>query len=88
MNVTLKLPDDLVFNARHLALDEQVSLSGLVRELLNKKLEEKKNSSPKPLCWIDVFSGDANDPFLEYDLPLEDRKTIPNRDFSFDAEIK
>ncbi len=38
MNVTLKLPDELIKEARHLALDAGKSLSALVADLLAQRL--------------------------------------------------
>ncbi len=83
MNVTLKLPDELVREARHLALDENTTLSTLVMELLSKKLEGKTNLKIPPSSWIDAFSGASDDEFLDREFPLEDRKALPNREFSF-----
>ena len=40
MNVTISLPDDLVKKARHLAVDQGVSLSTYLRRLLEKQVEE------------------------------------------------
>ena len=86
MNVTLKLPDELVREARHLASDENTSLSALVMELLSKKLEEKTNLKPSPSSWIEAFSGASDDEFLDREFPLEDRNTLPNREFSFQPD--
>lgn len=39
MNITLRIPDDLGKRAKHLAVDEGKSLSAVVVELLEKRLE-------------------------------------------------
>ena len=83
MNVTLKLPDELVRNARHLAVVENTSLSAIVTELLRLKLKASAQSKDTPQSGIDAFSSDPDDAFLDRDFPLEDRKAIPNREFSF-----
>ncbi len=86
MNVTLKLPDHLVREARHLALDENTSLSALVVELLTRKLEERTAHRSAPKSWIDAFSGEPDDKFLERDFPMEDRKIIPIRETVFEPD--
>ena len=80
MNVTLKLPDDLCREAKHRAVDQSKSLSqwmaDLVRVELNKPPQTAKN---QPLTWMDAFSGDADEMFLERDFPLPDRKSLKAR---------
>ena len=77
MNVTLQLPDHLVRSARDLALDENTSLSNLVRDLLSKKLDERTPPEATAGSWIDAFIGEAGDELLERDFPLAGRKTSP-----------
>lgn len=84
MNVTLKLPDDLVKKARHLAIDENTSLSGLVAQLLSSRLSARRTDADSRRSWIDAFSGEVDDGHLERDLPIEDRKLHRDRDFSFE----
>ncbi len=83
MNVTLKLPDELCKAARHRAVDAEKSLSAYVAELLERDLEKPVEKSPRPKTWMDAFSGDKDDPYLEMDFPLEDRKAMKIRDFDF-----
>ena len=48
--------------------------------------DEKTRLQAPPRFWIDAFSGDADDEFLARDFPLEDRKTMPVREFSFQPD--
>jgi hypothetical protein len=48
--------------------------------------EEKMRLQAHHRSWIDAFSGDADDDFLDRDFPLEDRKTMPVREFSFEPD--
>lgn len=41
-NVTVSLPTDLLREARHLAVDQGVSLSGLLARLLQECVEERR----------------------------------------------
>lgn len=82
MNVTLKLPDHLGKAARHRAVDESKSLSAWVASLVARELA--KPDPEKPKTWMDAFSGDENDPYLDRDFPLEDRKTMKIREFNFE----
>ena len=41
MNVTVSLPDDLVKKARHLAVDQGVSLSRYIAELIEKQVGDE-----------------------------------------------
>ena len=86
MNVTLKLPDHLVREARHLALDENTSLSSLVGELLINRLKESSRFKIANRSWIDAFSGETEDAFLDRDFPLEDRNAMPIREYSFQRD--
>lgn len=47
MYVTLKLPDELAFKARHLAIDEKASLSTLASELLNERINLQRSRLQK-----------------------------------------
>jgi hypothetical protein len=84
MNVTLKLPDDLCKAARHLAVDESKSLSAWTAELMRREIEARAAKPEKPKTWMDAFSGDENDPYLDRDFPLENRKTMKIREFNFE----
>lgn len=84
MNVALKLPDELVREARHLALDENTSLSAMVAELLILKVEEKAEPV-KPLQTLDeaMMVPGMPDSFCEKDFLLPDRKKSKHREFTF-----
>lgn len=85
MNVTLKLPDDLIKEARHLALDERKSLSALVADLLAKRLGKSTGSAPPPQSLGEAMKVPGTpDWFYEKEFPLPDRKADPERAFIFD----
>ena len=84
MNVTLKLPDELCKAARHLAVDDSKSLSAWTAELMRREIEARAAKPEKPKTWMDAFSGDENDPYLDRDFPLEDRKSMTIREFNFE----
>ena len=87
MNVTLKLPDDLVRKARHLALDENTSLSALVSDLLTLRVEEKAAPKERPMSLIEAMTVPGMpDWFYEKEFPLEDRKTLKHREFTFEPD--
>ena len=48
--------------------------------------DEKTRLQTPPRSWIDAFSGDADDEFLERDFPLVDRKSLPIREFAFEPD--
>ncbi len=85
MNVTLKLPDDLCRRARHSAVDESKSLSAWVVGLIERALK-KPEPEHKPTLMEAMSLPDAPDWFYERELPLEDRKKMKDRGFSFDKE--
>jgi hypothetical protein len=86
MNVTLKLPDDLCRKARHRAVDESKSLSAWVAGLIEQAVDKPEpEEQPKTLAEAMMVPG-APDWFYEREFPLEDRKTMRYRDFSFDEE--
>jgi hypothetical protein len=80
MNVTLKLPDDLCRAAKHRAVDQSKSLSQWMADLVRRELGKTEKNSPKPRTWMDAFSGDADDGFLDRDFPLPDRKSLKARE--------
>lgn len=60
MNVTLKLSDDVVREARHEAIDENTSLSALVEQLLREDpKEEKPSAKSSESGGITAFAGRA-----------------------------
>lgn len=85
MNVTLKLPDETVREARHLAIDENTSLSALVAQLLDERIKQRSTRQPKD--WVDALRlPDAPDWFYEKDFPLPDRSEAKHREFSFEPD--
>lgn len=85
MNVTLKLPDETVREARHLAIDEKTSLSALVCELLEERIKQRSTRQPKD--WVEALMlPDAPDWFYEKDFPLPDRSEAKHREFSFEPD--
>lgn len=87
MNVTVKLPDDLVREARHLALDEKTSLSALVCDLLTTKLKERKTTLPKaPDLATSLLLPEEPDWFAKTGFPLENRDVVPLRGTPFRFE--
>jgi N-acetylglutamate synthase-like GNAT family acetyltransferase len=85
MNVTLKLPDETVREARHLAIDENTSLSGLVAQLLEERLKQRA-SKPQQSLAESLMLPDAPDWFYEKELPLPDRSESKHRTFSFEHD--
>lgn len=87
MNVTLKLPDDLVRKARHLAIEEDKSLSAWMADLVRRELEfpDSKINQPQSLFEA-MHTPGMPDWFYEKELPLPDRKDDKNREFSFEPD--
>ncbi len=91
MNVTLKLPDDLVRKARHLAIDENTSLSVLISELLDAKLKAQKHSDPKaPSLAESLLMPEEPEWFSQTEYPLLNRDVMPLRatPFHFEPDSK
>jgi len=88
MNVTLKLPDEMVREARHLALDENKSLSGLVFDLLDARLKERTGRQEATPSLIETLMlPDAPEWFYEKDFPLPDRKEdLSHREIDFGSD--
>ncbi len=85
MNVTLKLPDEVIREARHLAIDENTSLSALVCELLEERIKQRSNPQTKTLAEA-LMPPDAPDWFYEKDFPLPDRSETKHRNFTFEPD--
>ena len=87
MNVTLKLPDDLVREARHRAVNQSKSLSAWMAALVRRELAEPTFSSHEPQSLADALRlPDAPDWFYEKDFPLPDRKETKHREFTFEPD--
>lgn len=85
MNVTLKLPDSMVREARHRAVNESKSLSCWVAELVHRELAEPAKEAEASITLAEAMrvSG-LPDSFYENDFPLPDRKKTKSRDFTFE----
>ena len=46
MNITLRIPDQLGKQAKHLAIDEGTTLSGLVTAMLEERIENHSQENP------------------------------------------
>ncbi len=87
MNVTVKLPDDLVREARHLAIDEKTSLSALISELLDAKLKsQKSNHSKKPNLAESLLLPEEPEWFQHTEHPFLNRDVLPLRATPFRFE--
>jgi hypothetical protein len=87
MNVTLELPDHLAREARHLASDEQTSLSALVCELLDARLKERKQPHQKaPNLAESLLLPDEPEWFAQTGFPLLTRDVVPLRATPFRFE--
>lgn len=87
MNVTLKLPDELIREARHIAVDENTSLSAMVAELLTLMVAEKTKPVERPQTLAEAMMVPGmSDWFYEREFPLEDRKKLKAREFTFDPD--
>jgi post-segregation antitoxin (ccd killing protein) len=88
MNVTLKLPDDLVREARHRAVNQSKSLSAWMAALVRRELAATPaKGGEEPQSWMEALRlPDAPDWFYEKDFPLPDRKETKHRDFNFEPD--
>ena len=84
MNVTLDLPDELCVSVRERAEAEKTSFAALVADLVKKGMTVENCGEGRPQTWADAFSGSENDPYLDRDFPLEDRKAMKIREFNFE----
>jgi len=87
MNVTLKLPDDLVREARHRAVNQSQSLSAWMASLVRRELAATSPTMEERKSLIEALHlPDAPDWFYEKDIPLPDRKQTKHREFSFEPD--
>jgi hypothetical protein len=71
MNVTLKLPDDLVREARHRAVNQSQSLSAWMAGLVHRELAAPPPAKEEPKSLVEALRlPDAPDWFYEKDFPL------------------
>ena len=50
MNITLRIPDELGRQAKHLAIDEGTTLSGLVTSMLKERLSDSNDMEFRQAC--------------------------------------
>ena len=50
MNITLRIPDKLGNQAKHLAIDEGTTLSGLVVTMLEERLNDNRDTEFREAC--------------------------------------
>ncbi len=87
MNVTLKLPDDLVREARHCAVNEGQSLSAWLASLVRRELAAPPAGPEEPKTLAEAMRVPGMpDWFYEKEFPLEDRKNIKHREFTFEPD--
>jgi hypothetical protein len=91
MNVTLKLPDEIVREARVRAVHDSKSLSAwmadLVRRELNSESGTPRSDAPQSLFEAMRVPG-MPDSFYEKEFPLPDRKAEKEREFHFDSDAE
>ena len=89
MNVTLKLPDEIVRQARIRAVHHSKSLSAWMADLVRRELSTASVST-EPEAPASLFEAmqvpGMPDWFYEKELPLPDRKAEKEREFQFEPE--
>lgn len=87
MNVTLKLPDDLVREARHRAVNQSQSLSAWLAALVRRELAAPADEAGIPMTLAEAMRVPGMpESFYEKDFPLPDRKETKHRDFTFEPD--
>jgi hypothetical protein len=76
MNVTIKIKDDLLKQARHEAVDDGLSLSGWVAKLITEKLSVKTPT-------ISLLDALGNEKLAELDMDFQ-RSQSKSREHSFE----
>ena len=75
MNVTIKINDDLAKQARHEAVDDGLSLSGWVAQLISEKLTRRHTTKS-------LLEALGNDDLADLELEFP-RSPSTNREISF-----
>lgn len=85
MNVTVKLPDDLILEARLSAVHDSKSLSAWVADLIRRELAGGATRPERSTSLIEALTVPGMpDEFYDKDLPLPDRnEDIRHRDIDF-----
>jgi hypothetical protein len=87
MNVTLKLPDHVVREARIRAVHDSKSLSAWMADLVSRELEMPSNEAEASLTLAEAMRVPGMpESFYEKDFPLPDRKTTKHREFTFEPD--
>lgn len=87
MNVTLKLPDELVREARHRAVNQSKSLSSWMADLVSRELQEPLNEAEAAMTLAEAMRVPGMPAsFYEKDFPLPDRKQTKHREFTFEPD--
>jgi hypothetical protein len=87
MNVTLKLPDELVREARHRAVNQSKSLSAWMADLVSRELHEPQNETEAAMTLAEAMRVPRMPvSFYEKEFPLPDRKQTKHRGFTFEPD--
>ncbi len=87
MNVTLKLPDEMVREARVRAVHDSKSLSAWMADLVRRELAAPDSPVQKPKTLIEALTVPGMpDWFYEKEFPLPDRRETKHREFSFEPD--
>jgi hypothetical protein len=87
MNVTLKLPDELVREARHRAVNQSKSLSAWMADLVARELHESLNETEAAMTLAEAMRVPGMPAsFYEKEFPLPDRKQTKHREFTFEPD--
>ena len=76
MNVTIKINDELVKQARHEAVDDGLSLSGWVAQLITEKLSDKAPTKS-------LLEAIGNEKLAELDMDFQ-RSQSTSRELTFE----
>ena len=87
MDVTLKLPDEVVREARIRAIHDSMSLSAWMADLVRRELAAPDSTEQKRKTLIEALTVPGMpDSFYEKEIPLPDRRETKHRDFSFEPD--
>lgn len=87
MNVTVKLPDDLVRAARHRAVNQSQSLSAWMVDLVSRELCEPMKEAEAAMTIAEAMRVPGMPAsFYEKEFPLPDRKQTKHREFTFEPD--
>jgi hypothetical protein len=87
MNVTVKLPDELVLEARLKAVRASQSLSAWLASLVRRELAAPEPTRAKAMTLSEAMQVPGMpDSFHDKDFSLPDRKATKHRKFTFEPE--